>query len=330
MMKKKLLIVRTIVSLFLTRCGNKGEADVYKKFKSKISDSKGYHITGILELISNETTYTYDVEVSYEKENKFRVSLKNTTNDHQQIILRNEEGDYVITPSLNKSFKFQSEWPYNNSQAYLLQTILKDIKTDEERSFKTTDEGYLFTTSVNYSNNKDLVEQKIYVDKNYKITKVEVYDKNGIAQIKMSFDKIDFKSKYGNNYFALESNTLKTSNSKTTLKIDDIIYPMYLPINTTLTAQNKVSKENGERVILTFEGDSPFTFIQETISIPEEPEIIVMNGEPMFLYDTVVALTDKSVNWISDGIEYYLVSDSLEEIELIKIAASINSLPVIK
>ena len=50
----------------------------------------------------------------------------------------------------------------------------------------------------------------------------------------------------------------------------------------------------------------------------------------MFLYDTVVALTDKSVNWISDGIEYYLVSDSLEEIELIKIAASINSLPVIK
>lgn len=326
---KKIILCMFLVIL-LVGCSKKDEKGVLKELEKNIDSSNSYSLTGVLEMQNNETTYTYDVEVSYEKENKFRVSLKNTTNDHQQIILRNEEGVYVITPSLNKSFKFQSEWPYNNSQAYLLQTILKDIKTDEERSFKTTDEGYLFTTSVNYSNNKDLVEQKIYVDKNYKITKVEVYDKNGIAQIKMSFDKIDFKSKYGNNYFALESNTLKTSNSKTTLKIDDIIYPMYLPINTTLTAQNKVSKENGERVILTFEGDSPFTFIQETISIPEEPEIIVMNGEPMFLYDTVVALTDKSVNWISDGIEYYLVSDSLEEIELIKIAASINSLPVIK
>lgn len=326
---KKIILCMFLVIL-LVGCSKKDEKGVLKELEKNIDSSNSYSLTGVLEMQNNETTYTYDVEVSYEKENKFRVSLKNTTNDHQQIILRNEEGVYVITPSLNKSFKFQSDWPYNNSQAYLLQTILKDIKTDEERSFKTTDEGYLFTTSVNYSNNKDLVEQKIYVDKNYKITKVEVYDKNGIAQIKMSFDKIDFKSKYGNNYFALESNTLKTSNSKTTLKIDDIIYPMYLPINTTLTAQNKVSKENGERVILTFEGDSPFTFIQETISIPEEPEIIVMNGEPMFLYDTVVALTDKSVNWISDGIEYYLVSDSLEEIELIKIAASINSLPVIK
>src|SRR5574344_309114 len=326
---KKIILCMFLVIL-LVGCSKKDEKGVLKELEKNIDSSNSYSLTGVLEMQNNETTYTYDVEVSYDKENKFRVSLKNTTNDHQQIILRNEEGVYVITPSLNKSFKFQSESPYNNSQAYLLQTILKDIKTDEERSFKTTDEGYLFTTSVNYSNNKDLVEQKIYVDKNYKITKVEVYDKNGIAQIKMSFDKIDFKSKYGNNYFALESNTLKTSNSKTTLKIDDIIYPMYLPINTTLTAQNKVSKENGERVILTFEGDSPFTFIQETISIPEEPEIIVMNGEPMFLYDTVVALTDKSVNWISDGIEYYLVSDSLEEIELIKIAASINSLPVIK
>ena len=38
----------------------------------------------------------------------------------------------VVTPSLNKSFKFQSDWPYNNSQSYLLESIADDIKEDEE------------------------------------------------------------------------------------------------------------------------------------------------------------------------------------------------------
>ena len=36
----------------------------------------------------------------------------------------------VLTPSLNKSFKFQSDWPYNNSQVYLLQTLLSDIQVE--------------------------------------------------------------------------------------------------------------------------------------------------------------------------------------------------------
>ena len=29
----------------------------------------------------------------------------------------------MVTPSLNKSFKFQSDWPYNNSQVYLINSI---------------------------------------------------------------------------------------------------------------------------------------------------------------------------------------------------------------
>ena len=130
-------------------------------------------------MINNEDTYLYDIDVSYEAEEKFRVSLKNKTNNHEQIILRNEEGVYVLTPSLNKSFKFQSEWPYNNSQSYLLQTLLKDITSDKDRIFKVNDKGYVITTKVNYSNNKDLIKQNIYIDKNLNITEVHVLnDKN--------------------------------------------------------------------------------------------------------------------------------------------------------
>ena len=39
-----------------------------------------------------------------------------------------------MTPSINKSFKFQSEWPTNSSQSYILEAILKDISNDADRS----------------------------------------------------------------------------------------------------------------------------------------------------------------------------------------------------
>lgn len=56
-----------------------------------------YQVTGDLNIYSNEDQYAYDVTVSYQKENQFRVLLKNKTNNHEQIILRNDEGVYVLT-----------------------------------------------------------------------------------------------------------------------------------------------------------------------------------------------------------------------------------------
>ena len=44
----------------------------------------------------------------------------------------------VLTPSLNKSFKFQSDWPYNSSQSYILQPLLEDMENEEEQKYKKT------------------------------------------------------------------------------------------------------------------------------------------------------------------------------------------------
>ena len=102
----------------------------------------------------------------------------------------------VVTPSLNKSFKFQSDWPYNNSQVYLLNSIIDDLKTDEDREFKVKKDGYLFTSTVNYPNNKTLVKQHVLVDKKGKITKVEVVDKSDNVQIVMKFSKQELNKKF--------------------------------------------------------------------------------------------------------------------------------------
>ncbi len=332
-MKRKLLFVFVVVLGVMTMgCGKLGSADVLKEFTKKVENAGAYHMTGELEILNNEDRYLYDVEVSYKKENYFRVSLKNQTNNHEQIILKNEEGVFVLTPSLNKSFKFQSEWPYNNSQTYILQALLKDMKNDTEANITETEDGYLYTTKVNYSNNRELVKQNIYMNKDLMVTQVDVLNASDLVLMKMKFNNIDFKANFEDSYFSLKENIDTTSidTTQTTSKIDNIIYPMYIPDNTHLSEQNKVSTENGERVILTFNGESPFMFVQETVSVSKDLVTIPMYGDPYFLADTVAAISDSSVTWISNGMEYYVVSDVLSDEQLITIANSISSLPVIK
>ena len=102
------------------------------KYKKLLSDSSMYKLTGDMEIVSNEEVYDYPVTVDYMEGDYYKVTLENRDSEHKQIILKNENGVFVVTPSLNKSFKFQSEWPDNGSQAYLLNSLVNDINNDSE------------------------------------------------------------------------------------------------------------------------------------------------------------------------------------------------------
>lgn len=333
-MKRKVIIFLGVITLFMfCGCFKKGNDNLLENFKKKVTKSNNYYLSGELEIMNNEDVYSYIVEVAYKKDDQFRVELKNKTNDHIQIILKNSEGVFVLTPSLNKSFKFQSDWPYNSSQSYLLQTIITDIEEDNDKSIEENDNGIIITTKTNYSNNKNLIRQKIYIDKDSNITKVEVLDKENIVKIKMNFSDVDYDTKFDDNYFDLNSNMQASKTEKveeTSKEIEDVVYPMFLPDNTYLSGENKVSKIDGERVILTFSGEKPFTLVQETVSINDEFETISTFGEPELLLDTIGILDEQTVSWISEGIEYYITSEVMNQSELLEVASSISQVPLEK
>lgn len=352
-MKKKILFILLVGVFLLSGCGKTSESSIIKDLEKKINNSKSYYIEGTLEIVNNEDLYTYDVKVSYAKGDNYKVNLTNKVNNHEQVILRNSDGVYVVTPRINKSFKFQSDWPYNNSQVYLLKPLLDDILSDENRTFTKDGDNYKIVVAANYPNNEKLVKQEILLDKEANIKKVTVMDTNGTAQITMNFDKIDLSSKFNDNYFDLkeiidvkeetpndnkttENNTNtntdkdKTTETKQTSTIEDVIYPMYLPVNTYLSNKEKVSKDNGKRLILTFDGDNPFMLIEETVTYEKEHLIVPTYGELELMASTVAIVNDNSVNWIDNNIEYYVVSDKLSKSELLDIARSISVLPVSK
>lgn len=376
---KKIFLCLSLFCLFLTGCGKQNEKEVLKEFQSKVTSADSYFLTGKMELINNEDVFNYNISVSYKKEDYYKIELVNAVNDHKQIILRNDEGVYIVTPSLNKSFKFQSDWPYNNSQVYLLSSLLDDVNNDENRTFSKEGDNYVFTSSVNYPNNEKLVNQKIYFGKDYLPVKVEVMDADGNKQISMVFDKIDLKTEFNDTYFDLNSildinniNTNDNSNktkdekkdnkennnsnvnngtnqtpdnskneetdnksnddnkTKETATIDDIIYPMYLPVNTYLTNTERVNTEDGERLILTFTGDSSFVLMEEVAKYSDNPEIIPTYGDVELIGSSLAVINDNSANWFDNGIEYYIVSDVMKTDELLQVVRSISVLPVSK
>ena len=106
-MKKVFGLILLMVSCVgLTGCFG-SDKNIAETFEKKVKKLKSYHISGELEIMNNEDSHKYNIDVAYKEEDNFRVSLKNKTNNHEQIILKNSEGVFVLTPSLNKSFKFQ-------------------------------------------------------------------------------------------------------------------------------------------------------------------------------------------------------------------------------
>lgn len=331
---KKILIGLIITLLLVTGCGKNSESSIVSDLDKKINKAEAYKLDGKLEIVNNDDVYNYDIEVSYKKDNYYKVLLTNKANDHTQIILKNDDGVYVLTPALNKSFKFQSDWPYSNSQIYLLKSLINDIKNTKDRKFKETDKGYIFTTDVNYPNNSKLVKQTIEFDNKHNFKRVKVYDSNNVIYMTMTFNNIDYSPTFKKNYFDLNTimsaYSIDKENVEKTVALDDTIYPLVLPTGTKLVSEEKVQKDVGERIIMTFDGDKPFLLVEESAVCEDEFTIIPTYGEPYQLMDTLGVMTNNSLTWTSNGIEYYIVSDVLNQDELIEVAQSISYLPTMK
>ena len=334
--------------MLLAGCGKNSKENILKQWSKKVDSYDNYLMEGTLKIYRNEDLYTYKLESSYMKEDYYRVSLTNKTNNHEQIIIRNKNGVYVVTPSLNKSFKFQSEWPYNNSQIYLLQPIISDLENDSKLSFEEKNKTYIFSSKVNYINDKNLIKQKVYLSKDLILKKVEVIDDNNNTIMLLKVNKFKTNNNFDNNYFKvvdnysnnnkqIDNNTNKEEKSnikkediennkeenktKKTSVNDEILYPMYVPVNTYLNTQDVMKLDNGSRTILTFSGNSPFTLMQSPIS---NDTINYLNADPVMVLDKVGAVGKNEVSWIDDNKEYYVTSEVLSSNELVKIAESMS------
>ena len=171
------------------------------------------------------------------------------------------------------------------------------------------------------------------MSKSFKIEKVIVYDKDGTESMKMTFDKIDYSYKFNKDYFDIDKIIDKKNvekEVKETASLEDTIYPLFLPNGTKLVDEERIKKEDGERVIMTYDGDKSFVLVEETVDVLNEFTVIPSVGEPFQLMDTLGVMTSNSLSWTSSGIEYYLASDVMNNDEMVEVAQSIGGIVSMK
>ncbi|WCK54988.1 DUF4367 domain-containing protein [Aneurinibacillus sp. Ricciae_BoGa-3] len=330
-MKKVVSLTLLLLLLFtLAGCGPKDANAITKDLSSRVDKMLGYKSKAVLTLQTGKIPQEYDVEVWYQKPNLYRIALTSKQRDITQIILKNKDGVFVLTPHLNKSFRFQSEWPQKHGQVYLYESLVNSITTDTARHFQTEGDGYSFEVKADYQN-RTLTSQKITLNKSLDPIKVEVRDTNmnpmvtlvySEFQMNPAFDKDAFDKERNMQAAILDSAPAMASSVQSSSDSFGVIEPDYLPKGVTLADTTKSVDKDGIQIVQRYTGKYRFSLVENRA---HATPVSFATGEPVDLGYTIGVLTGNQVKtmiWNNDNVEYKLYGD-LPSDEMVQVAKSV-------
>lgn len=357
---KWLVLLCTI--LLLSACGTDSQEKVLKKVNGKWAETNGYELNATMEIKSGGDPKKYDVTVWHTKPDFYRVEVVESGKDVSQMIVRNADGVFVVTPTLNKMYKFQSDWPKKNSQAYLIGALAEDLAQDKNLVMKEEDKAYIFEAATRNSYKNSMPHQVITVDKKTMLpTSVVIMNDVKEEQIRITFKNIKLGVQHAAKEYAVEQFTEKdepkgenaTSPEKDNKEEKDkgdkesnnnpdgndgkqavsaeaentkfqTHYPVVSLGNTKMVDEKVMQEGSMERVILTFDGDKPFTVMQQPVTKQTAMLPVSSPGDPVDLGFTIGAITDTSISWEKDGVEFFVASSKLTREEMVQVATSMT------
>jgi len=336
MMNRMIKLSLILFSIFIIAgCGEASKENVIKDLEQTVTELTSYQTKATMEMQTGETAQHYQIDVAFQADHYYRVYMHNAEDEEgSQIILKNDQGVFVLTPALNKSFQFQSDWPTNANQPYLFHSLVSDILNDEQADFVVVDDYYVFTTVTNYQQNQTLPVQEIYFDqKTLTPNLVKIYDADNNLAVEVTFEPFELDVEFEAEFFDVDANLTSSLLSLPVTTMEEqvnqsdfsIRYPS-VTYQSELIDTSEFDLEDGRRVVLSYQGERDFTIVQEVKTSAmvayRKPEYSI--GNPIQVGGTIGALTDHSLSWSESGIDYYLASENLTETEMIEVAQSMT------
>jgi outer membrane lipoprotein-sorting protein len=321
------LLLVAIMAL-LAACGTPSKEDVMKKLSGKWNETKGYDLQATMEIKTGSEPRVYDVAVWHTKPDFYKVNVSQAGSQDSQMIVRNDEGVFVITPSLGKTYKFQSDWPTQNSMPYLIGTLSDDIKADKNSTMVEKDNTYVFETASRNNHKKVLPTQQIHIDKKTLLPKyVSVMDENKEEKIRVTFNKITLGVERKASDYAVDMEGIKQEKKPQSTEDQTGLAKFYpnFDWDGTLLEESSVMTENGLRSFMTFgDGSKEFVVIQEPAETQDNLMAVSIEGDPVDLGFTVAAITANSIRWEQNGVAFFVASSTMTPDELIEVASSMS------
>ena len=318
MMLKKILIsivVLLLIGLGVWKIFFSGDS-IGDKIEDVTKNLTSYNIEANMELINGEERRNFTVKVSYLKDNEedlFRVSLYDTNINQEQIMLRNKEGVYVLTPSLNQAYSFKSGWPMNSAKPYIYQSLLDVFNGDYD--IEKLDDGFVVISDIEFKNSPSYTKQEIKFNNDLVPLWVNLYNDKDEILAKVTFTKVETGVTFEENYFETNQNM---ATARENLVSGGTETEFELPLLLTGSDMNIELKDNvttnidGEEIhMLVYNGDNNFTVLEKVCSSSKELEIIETNGELVMTINGFGILEDNKASYIYNNIEVVIYGDGL-------------------
>lgn len=345
------------LSFVLSGCGKKDASSIVKDLDKVMSKLESYRASGTMTLHTGQQPLNYKVEVWYQKPDYYRIALTNEKRDITQIVLRNDEGVFVLTPSLKKSYRFQSDWPENQGQVYLYQTLVHSIQMDNSRQFTTDKDAYVFDVMAGNYQNGSFARQKIWLSKeDYSPRHVEVTDTNNNVMLEVNFDSFEFGKKFDSSAFDMQQNMnwpggadpssgyveIKPSESEEQQQEGEgegegalapqaqesvpVIEPApdALPEGVYLKDVSDVQLGDKMGVMLRYSGTYDFTIVE---TLQQDQDVLKYEGIMLDLGFTIGHLSGdetKTLTWTHDGMEFRMTTADLSQDAMVRMAQSMS------
>ena len=300
-----------------------------KSFPELVSEMNSYKLVGKLESMFPSGTKECEVVVYYKEPNLYRVELTNAGNNEPQVMIKNNEGIYVLLPAVNKIFKVESSWPDNSSYPYILQSLSKDIISDEDLITIKEETTTTLEFNAKMFDNAVATKQKVIFDNETSLPKeVLIYDDLDSLILRFVVEKIEVDINIDEEKFKVNDSmsSLRVSYAEDPLAFDRLItYPTYYPSGASLIAENISGTTNDKSVCMKFGGDTPFTVIEQYVLSTDNTKTTYVSGSIYTMGGAVCIASNNTIFFYDSGMEYTLASTHLDYVTLIQVGESLRS-----
>ncbi|MCL6632619.1 MAG: outer membrane lipoprotein carrier protein LolA [Alicyclobacillus herbarius] len=315
-----------LVLALATGCGSPTQKSVNAKLQSQIQtlSEKNYKSTATMTVQMDNGVQTYYIETWYDGPDVYLIKLGDDEKNINQVIVKNKTGMFIVSPSLQKVFRFNGNWAQNQGHIYLYDQILQQIVSGGKVSMKHTGDAWTFDMPVTPKN--DVVSrERVTIDpKTLNPRQVILYDEENKAMVTIKFT--EFKTGVRFNESDFNPQKIAASGTKQAMaEISDSDFGYVRPDITGLgdRLDGLIDTKNQDTVILRYGGPHAFTLTEQRPTTGDsglaDAQLVDLFGVPA-LYDGSGA--SKRLIWLHDGVQFGLASQDLSLAQMEQLAIS--------
>lgn len=314
-----------ILGLFcLTLCGCKTKDVSVKAVCDYYTNLASYESDATMNMYRNDEVVTFKVGASYLSPSYYKIVFTSQSNNNEQIIVRNDNGVFVLTPTLNKQFKFDSDWPLNSSHAYLLSAIIKDITNDAEATMSTEEESIIISSKISHKVNQNLSYMKFYCStKDYAPIRCNFYNGSDEKQVEVTFNSFNTSPNLTADSFDAD----KIMDQKTSILGEGAVESVSGTLSVSYLAEEEDDVQvisYQDRTIATYSGEKSYVVVSQTVTILEEATPTRIYSDLFLSTLGVVSTASNSITFFHKNQQITIYSNSLTTSELLEAAYSVT------